>query len=367
MIYLVLLFCLLIGNILMDKKNSITKFPPVSVIVSIRNGENALPNLIADLSNQKYSGELEFILIDDDSEDSTQEIIQEISKKDKRFIYETSINGNTSFHLKKRSLDAGITTAKNEWLLFTDVDCRVPTGWVLGMANYFINENDYIIGFSNVKSGNSLLNTFQSLDYFLLLVAARGAAKLRYPLACTGQNQAYRKSLYKKIGGFSRIKNQIQGDDSLFMNLCSHWGKAGVVFADDLQSHVTARQEKSWIALFNQRLRWSGDANIMWKFNVRFYLLLLGFFLLHLMFVSLFCISLFHPYYFTILIKYLSLKFILEFLLYISGIYQLNQSLHFVGFLLYFIIHIPYIVFMGIGSFFTKKLSWRGRKLHLSS
>ena len=366
-IYVGLLLWLIIGNIFSDKKNTVSEFPPVSVIVAIRNGENVLPNLIADLSAQKYPGKLEFILIDDESEDATSKIIQEISNKDKRFIYETSTGGDASLQLKKRALDAGIFTAQNEWLLFTDVDCRVSSGWVAGMSGYFCSKNDYVIGHSNVKSGNTLLNLFQSLDYFLLLVAARGAANLGSAWACSGQNQAYRKSLYQKVGGFSRIKNQIQGDDSLFLNLCRKREKAVVVFADALQSHVTARQEKTWISLVNQRLRWSGDVNIIWKYNVGFYILIVGFFLLHLTFVSLFCISILFPYYLTVLVKFLTIKFIMEFLLYFAGSRQLGQSLNFKEYFLWFFIHIPYVVLMGFGSFFAKQLSWRGRKLRLSS
>ena len=366
-IYSGLLIWLIIGTIFSGKKKSISEFPPVSVIVAIRNGENALHNLIEDLSAQKYPGKLEFILVDDESTDATSQIIKETSKKDNRFKYETSTNGNTSLKLKKRALDSGISTAQSEWLLFTDVDCRVPSSWVVGMSGYFYSENDYVIGHSYVKSGDTLLSLFQSLDYFLLLVAARGAANLRHPWACTGQNQAYRKSLYLKVDGFSKIKNQIQGDDSLFMNLCRQLGNVVIVYADDFQSHVSARQEKTWIALLNQRLRWSGDASIMWKVNVGFYVVMLGFFLLHLLFVSLFFISILFPYYFTVVVKFLMLKFILEFFLYFSGSRQLNQPLHLIDFVLWFIIHIPYIVLMGCGSFFVKKLSWRGRKLRFSS
>ena len=362
-----LLLWLTIGNIFSNKKNTTSEFPPVSIIVAIRNGENTLPHLIADLSVQQYRGKLEFILVDDESTDTTSQIIKDIMKKDKRFIYVISTSGNSSLHLKKRALDAGISIAQNEWLLFTDVDCRVPSGWVAGMAAYFSCENDYVIGHSDVKSGKTLLNLFQSLDYFLLLVAARGATNLMHPWASTGQNQAYRKSLYKKVGGFSRIKNQIQGDDSLFLNLCRKLGKTIIVFADDFQSHVVARQEKTWILFFHQRLRWSGDANIMWKVNVSFYLLMLGFFLLHLMLISFVFISISVPNYFTVLVKVLMIKFILEFLLYFSGIRWLDKPVNFIGFTLWFFIHIPYIVLMGLGSFFVKKLSWRGRKLRLSS
>ena len=153
----------------------------------------------------------------------------------------------------------------------------------------------------------------------------------------------------------------------MFLNLCRQLGKAVVVFADDLQSHVTARQEKTWISLLNQRLRWSGDANIMWKVNVGFYVVMVDFFILHLTLVSLFCIAILYPYYFTALVKFLTVKFILEFLLYFSGSRQLDQSLHFREFILWFFIHIPYIVLMGFGSFFAEKLRWRGRNVNLSS
>ena len=200
-IYSGFLIWLIMGNIFPDIKKSVLTFPPVSIIVAIRDGANSLPELIADLADQEYPGKLEFVLVDDESLDETAQIIQDISKKDKRFIYETSINGNGSLYMKKRALDAGIRVAHNEWLLFTDVDCRVPSKWVAGMASYFSSENDYIIGHSDVESCNTLLNLFQALDYFLLLVAARGAANLGHPLACTGQNQAYRKSLYQRVGG----------------------------------------------------------------------------------------------------------------------------------------------------------------------
>ena len=367
-IYSGVLLWLIIGNIFSDKKNIISEFPPVSVIVAIRNGENALPDLIADLSVQKYPGNLEFILVDDESEDTTSKIINEIIKKDKRFIYVTSTNGDASLQLKKRALDAGINTAQNEWLLFTDVDCRVPSEWVAGMASYFSSNNDYIIGHSYIKSSNNtLLNLFQALDYFLLLVAARGAANLGHPCACTGQNQAYRKSLYKEVGGFFRLKNQMQGDDSLFLNICRKWGKAVVVFADDFQSHVTTHQEKTWISFLNQRLRWSSDANIMWKVNISFYVLMVGFMLLYMTFALLFCISIIFPYYFITFVKFMMIKFILEFLLYFSGSRQLDQPLKSLVFILWFFLHIPYIVLIGLGSFFAKILSWEGRKLHLLS
>ena len=144
-IYSGLLLWLIIGNLYFDKQNTISEFPEVSVIVAIRNGENNLPHLIRDLEAQDYKGELEYILVDDESEDSTAHIIQEISQIDKRFIYQSSTNGDTSLRMKKRALNTGIKRAKYEWLLFTDVDCRVPKSWVRRMVGYFRNDIDSVI------------------------------------------------------------------------------------------------------------------------------------------------------------------------------------------------------------------------------
>jgi len=363
-IYSSFLIWLIIGNsFTSSKKIIVSEFPPVSVLVAVRDGADSLPTLISDLSKQEYAGDVEFILIDDESQDATAQIIKAISKKDSRFIYESSIAGDNSLHMKKRALDAGISIAKHEWLLFTDVDCRLQSNWVDGMAKYFSKQNDYIIGHSGVPWGKKLINIFQSIDFLLLLIAARGSAKLGHSLACTGQNQAYRKSLYKKVKGFSRICNERQGDDTLFLQICKKWGNASIKYADDLTTHVISRQEQTWSSFLNQRLRWSGDANMMWKINMKFYILMLAIFLLHLILMVLLFMSIGSYFYFPILVKFISLKFFLEFLLYFSGLQKLNNPIGFIGFVLWYFIHIPYFVLIGLGSFFHRKLSWKGRKL----
>jgi len=62
-------------------------------------------------------------------------------------------------------------------------------------------------------------------------------------------------------------------------------------------------------------------------------------------------------------VKFLTIQFVLEFFLYFTGIRQLNKSIHFIDFILWFIVHNPYTILMGIGSFITQKLNWRGREV----
>ena len=73
--FLTLLF--FIFSLLLIKKNKNKEFNQenASVIVCVRNGQDSIKNILDDLKNQKYSGKIEFIIVDDDSNDKTKEII----------------------------------------------------------------------------------------------------------------------------------------------------------------------------------------------------------------------------------------------------------------------------------------------------
>ena len=360
--YIGMLFWFIAGNMFSESMQDSNETPAVSVIIAIRNGEDALAHLLTDLSSQDYSGEMEFILVDDESKDSTEKIILEKSSIDKRFIYESSTYGDHILRNKKRALDAGINRAHHEWLLFSDADCRLKPSWVRIMASLFNKKVDYVVGYSEVERDNLLVTLFQSMDFLMLMIAARGSINFGKAWASSGQNQAFRKSLFKMVGGYSQIANKVQGDDSLFLQICRKQNAVKVIFADQSECRTIARQEKTWGALIKQRIRWAGDANIMWEFNGSFFFSILTTFLLPLLLLVTFFVGIFYdPYYITVFAKVLTINFILEFILYFVGIHQLAKPLQFIDFCLWFILHIPYIVLMGIGSFFSHQLSWRGR------
>jgi cellulose synthase/poly-beta-1,6-N-acetylglucosamine synthase-like glycosyltransferase len=350
------------GNFLSSKnKESILK-PGVSVIVAIRNGGESLSHLISTLSKQDYLGEMEFILVDDDSDDSTKEIILQKSNLDNRFILENSNTGDASLNHKKRALDAGIKRAKNEWLLFTDVDCKFSSSWVSEMAKNFTNKNKYIIGFSEVCRDKNWVTIFQSLDYLMLMIAARGSANLGVPWASSGQNQAYRKSLYNSIGGFSKISNYLQGDDSLFLQLCRNSKTGKIVFVDDFKLRTKARQERKIKSLFKQRLRWAGDAKIMWKFNKIFFLSMLITYshaVLLLIMVVLGIIN--NSYVYNTLFYFLIIHIFIEFILYITATLFFNKRIRPIDFIFWSIFHIFFIVIVGSGILLYNRISWKGR------
>ena len=124
----------------------------------------------------------------------------------------------------------------------------------------------------------------------------------------------------------------------------------------DHDSFVYCRPEKNWINLFFQRMRWAGDGNIMWKYNIKFFIIMISTvgtnFLLLILLLT-------HWDLFLLLI--LALKFSLELWLALLGSYKFNEKISFFDFLYWFIINIPYVCIMCIASFFVKFIPWQNR------
>ena len=332
----------------------------ISIIVCVRNGENSLKNILNDLSVQEYNGNLEFIIVNDESTDNSSKIIKEFSLNDKRFKYLNSINDNSNLRHKKRALNFGIKSSQYKWLLFTDVDCRVNKYWALRMAQNFKN-NDYIIGFSSVIPKESIVSNFQSIDFNMLMFSSVSTTLLGSPFACSGQNQSYKKSLFESVEGFSKIQHLLQGDDSIFLQICRKKVKNNITFSTHPDSMVIAQTHNSWKKFILQRMRWAGDANLMWKYNKLFYIIILSTFSTNLFIIMLLIYLFINAKLLILTLSLLLIKFILEFGIYLFGNLKFKHAVRVKSFLIWFIIQIPYVVLMGILSFFTSELKWKER------
>ena len=329
--------------------------PSVSVIVAIRNGEKSITKLIDCFLNQKYSGYVEFILVDDESTDNTKSLIKNIQKKDQRFKYVSSLDGSGNLNYKKRALDAGIKMSSNSILLFTDVDCISSPKWIESMAKSFSDNIDYVIGFSRAKFKYGFANLFQRVDFLILFFSAVAATHIKYPLASSGQNQAYKRELFDRVGGYNKISKLLMGDDSVFLQLCLKHN-INVKFCMDYGSFVYCRPEKTWKSLLLQRARWAGDGKIMWKYNLLFFLIMVS-----TVFVNLLILVLLFLDWSYLLLSIVLIKFILEGLLAYTGSNKLNQEISISSFIYWFILNIPYVCLMCFSSFFVKFISWKSR------
>lgn len=98
--------------------------PEVSVIVVVYNEGEHIGKCIESVLDQSF-GDLELILVDANSTDSTPEIIGGFS--DRRIRY---------FRLKKRvnipeSRNIGLEKARGDYIFFTDADCTADRDWIM--------------------------------------------------------------------------------------------------------------------------------------------------------------------------------------------------------------------------------------------
>jgi len=361
LIYFISLILYILGNIINSKPFNNNNLEPISVIVAVKNGALSLPNILNDLENQNYEGAIEYIIVDDQSVDNSKDIIKKIENNNNNFKYVSSKDGNPKLNFKKRALDAGINKSNFNILLFTDVDCRLKKTWVTAMVKAFNADIDYVIGVSKIDKTHNIITWFQKIDLMMLFSVSRGMCNLNIPFASIGQNQAYKKDLYEKIG-FMGISDSIQGDDTLFLQLCVKQN-IKVIFNDDPKSFVDSRKEKNLLPFIKQRVRWAADLKVMWNYNKILFMISLSTFMTNLIIIILLIdyliLKIFN--YGEILFLILFLKMILELFLFMIGRFKLKININLFDFIYWFILQIPYVIFMGIGSFFIQFIGWRKR------
>ncbi|MBR0034952.1 MAG: glycosyltransferase [Synergistaceae bacterium] len=100
----------------------------VSVIVPVYNVEKYLARCIQSILDQKHTN-LEIILVDDGSPDSSGKIIDTFAEKDSRIIPIHKQNGGVS-----SARNAGLDTASGEYVLFVDADDHIEPEY----TDYFL-------------------------------------------------------------------------------------------------------------------------------------------------------------------------------------------------------------------------------------
>jgi len=371
-LYLLALLWFLLGLLRSDSPRS-DEQPTISVIVAARNGDPHLARLLDQLREQDYPfSQLEIVIVDDGLSDKSRSVLEKFAGEDRRIQVVNSSAGDPQLAHKKLALDAGIRQSRGDILLFTDVDCQVGPGWVRAITSYFTPEVDYVVGWSQVapRLGFTLgdeipgvehpVTLFEQLDFFMLMLAARGATMMGTPWASSGQNQAYRRSVYERVGGFRDLSNRLQGDDSLFLQVARRRAKIQVAFATDPESRVMTDPTGSLEQLVLQRIRWAGDAAAMWRYNPAFLPILIATFGVNALIVVLALAALANSSaVLPVLIPGILLKALGEgTFLWVGGarVSLTDLRRHFP---LWFLLQIPYVTVVGLAGFCGNRLPWR--------
>ena len=116
--------------------------PKVSIIVPVYNLENYIGNTVASLLAQTYQN-IEIVLIDDGSTDTSLSIIEQLSISDNRIIFATQSNAGAA---KARNI--GLSLATGKYITFVDGDDMLSPNAISDNIGYFEDDTIDWVAFS---------------------------------------------------------------------------------------------------------------------------------------------------------------------------------------------------------------------------
>jgi len=210
----------------------------ISVVLTTYNGENFLSQCLDSVLNQSYKN-FEFIIIDDGSTDSTNNIIRLYAKKDQRIRFYVLNHVGPTY-----ALNIGIAKSREKWVARIDQD-DIWREDKLEKQVLLLKRNKKIIllGSSSCEidiAGNFIRRFhYPTSDFFL----RRNLMKFKPFFAHS--SVIYRTSIFRKIGGYNHLF--FMADD---WNLWTEFAKRGLISSID-QPLVKIRRHTSQRSFFD--------------------------------------------------------------------------------------------------------------------
>ncbi|GLU50647.1 glycosyltransferase [Dyadobacter frigoris] len=227
--------------------------PGVTVLVCALNEKENLMELLPLLDAQEYP-EFEVILLDDRSDDGSEEFMRENIHSWKHIRY-IRINDEFS-HVtpKKYALTVGMKQAKYPLALMTDADCRPDSlHWITSMTSQISDEKDIIIGFSPYEKHPGLLNWFIRCETFYTAVQYLSFSLAGLTYMGVGRNILYKTELFFANKGFYRHRHIMGGDDDIFLNEVAT--SSNTKISIEPESFVYSKPKTSWSTWLRQKRR----------------------------------------------------------------------------------------------------------------
>jgi glycosyltransferase involved in cell wall biosynthesis len=338
------------------KKTSTEPFsPPVSIIICARNEEDNLAAFLPDVLEQDYPT-FEVVVVNDCSFDNTADVLKELTNKYPHLKIVTINETKNHEHGKKIAVMMGVKGASNEYLLFTDADCKPNSKeWLRNMAGNFSNkETEIVLGYGGYEKQKGFLNKMIRFDTFFIALQYLSFALAGKTYMGVGRNLAYKKSLFFKMKGFASHYHIDSGDDDLFVNEAATKHNSKIEIS--IESHTISRVKKTFMGWFAQKRRHIvtfKHYNAKTKWRLRF----IGGsqYLFFLLFITLLAIR-FEP---ILVASLFFLRQLVQLIIFIKPMKLLNEKdLIYIFPVVEFILLFVYPAF-AISNFILKKVNWR--------
>lgn len=340
----------------------------VTVLIPARNEAENISKCLNSIIHQDYPKELfEIVVLDDFSTDETVEIVTEISKELRNvrclkladFFTEKETQS-----FKKKAIEVGIQNSKGDLIVTTDADCIVPEKWLKYLVSFYEKRQvKFIAAPVNFYQEPSLFERFQSLDFLGMMCVTGAGIQLRLGNMCNGANLAYEKSAFYEVDGFEGINQIASGDDMLLMQKIAERHPDKIGFLKNKNATVYTRAKPNLKSFLSQRIRWASKSTHYKEWRVTFILGMVFLFCLNIL-LSLILISVLGLFALKIFVGQLVVKLITDyfFLGKMARFFDRKDLMR--SYFFSQILHILYIVVVGILGNLIKKYEWKGRQVN---
>lgn len=229
------------------------KKQPISVVICAKNEEENLEKNLPLVLEQDYP-DYEVIVVNDGSWDETETVLAQFKEKYSH-LRVTKIPEEKQFHFgKKLAITVGIKAAINEWIVFTDADCKPSSKfWLREIQQNFKENNSIVLGYGKYESKSGLLNKLIRFDTLFIAIKYFAFALSGNAYMGVGRNLAYKKSLFFNNKGFANHLKLSSGDDDLFINETATKNNVEIEYSHD--SHTISEPEQNFSNWANQKRR----------------------------------------------------------------------------------------------------------------
>lgn len=228
------------------------EWPSVTVQLPAYNEEANIRSVVESIVSQKYSGDVEIIVVDDGSTDDTWNVLQSLVNEYEDLIAYSKSNSGTA-STRQYALERG----SNEIVVTMDGDTILKDGALKAMVSEFGEES--VVGVaSNVEVLNDSENWWtkvQSIEYLVSMEMARTfQSKFRHLMVISGGCGAYRREIVERVGGWIEVDETHAEDFDLTIRAHEH---GDIAFTSDAVAlTVVPNSLRGW---WSQRMGWSGD------------------------------------------------------------------------------------------------------------
>jgi len=348
----------------LEKIDATTKF---SIIIPFRNEADNLPSLLYTLQQLTYENSFyEIIFVDDDSDDDSVQIINEVLLKSSiSKSFKIISNQRHTVSPKKDAITAAIAIAKYEWILTTDADCKLPEHWLTVYDEYIQKYQPFLLaGPVRYSGSDSFIDKFQLFDGISLQAVTMGSFGLRSPLMCNGANLAYKKEIFISVDGFTNNNHIASGDDIFILEKIRKLFPERVHFLKSEFAIVATKPQQNWPAVVSQRIRWASKTS---KQKRRATILLGGLvFFSNLLVLVGFFYGMFQPSVLPIYFSYLVVKLLADYLFLKVSAKFFKREVQFTAFVINALLYSLIIVSVVFGSI-RGSYTWKDRKFEKQS